>query len=73
MSFLGLMGSFPTDENGSTLRIRLTGEKTHALASGIKAILGKGRVSRQELEGFIGKLSFSKNGAFFLANSLGLK
>ena len=56
----GLLGSYPSKENGSVLSICLPDEKRKAWSALIRSYLAQNRLSYQELEKLIGRLSFSQ-------------
>lgn len=64
ITFLGLQGTFPSKSNGSSLSICLPIPKKKAWAALIASYLAQNRLSYQELEKLIGRLSFSQTMLF---------
>ena len=64
ITFLGLLGDFPSFDNGGRLAVCLTAEKASAWCNLVLTVLKEGRISHQVLEGLIGKLSFSQAALF---------
>ena len=60
ITFLGLLGWFPTAENNYTLHISLPEEKRQAWSALLADFISKRSLSHQELEKLIGRLSFSQ-------------
>ena len=60
IAFSVLLGSFPSKENGAVLPICMPDEKSRALAALIRSYLAQNRLSYQEIEKLIGRLSFSQ-------------
>ena len=60
VAFLGLLSSFPSKGNGSVLSISLPGGKRKARSTLIRPYFTQNRLSYQELEKLIGRLSFSQ-------------
>ena len=64
VTFLGLLGSFPSKHNGMQLRVTLTPEKAAKWTAIIHKHLKEGLISSHELEKLIGKLCFSQTCLF---------
>ena len=64
ITFLGLLGSFPSKANGMQLSVTLTKEKASRWHSIIIKHLSDGTITQMELEKLIGKLCFSQTCLF---------
>ena len=64
ITYLGLLGAFPTRGNGGRLTVSLTPEKAKKWSENIGRILKEQRISAHELEKLIGKLCFSQTCLF---------
>ena len=64
VTFLGLLGSFPSVKNHMKLRVSLTEEKANKWADSIRKYLQQGLISSSELDKLIGKLCFSQTCLF---------
>ena len=62
--FLGILGPFPSEENGGVLSVRLTDGKAANWAGIIRHVINEGWVSPQCLEGLIGQLSSPQTSMF---------
>ena len=60
VTFLGLQGTYPAEKTDFVLQICLPAEKKKAWSALILSYLSQGRISYQELEKLIGRLSFSQ-------------
>ena len=64
VTFLGLLGSFPTVSGGMQLRVTLPAEKSTKWANPISCHVNDGAISHSHLEKLIGKLCFSRTFLF---------
>ena len=64
VTFLGLLGKFPTPENDMTLEISLSPDKVTSWSDRIDKFLELGVITPTELDSLIGRLSFSQTSIF---------
>ena len=62
--FLGLLGFFPNPTRDMALEIKLPQDKKDKWITAINGFLGKGTISKDQLDSLIGRLSFSQTSLF---------
>ena len=62
--FLGMLGNFPSKENGFRLFISLTDEKRRKWSSMLSSYIKAGSISHRCLEKLLGRLAFSQTSVF---------